>query len=390
MVAMRRVLITWFALLALVASGTGTSLAQDVEPSPAPSASVAPEASFESQETTLVFDDPKWKRISTSRSPAAREDHTWTVDQEGRYAYLFGGRDDDKSFADLWRYDLETDVWKKLSPDGKRPSARFGHSAVWAEGIGMVVFAGQRGTDFFRDLWAYDPVQGQWSELPSRGSAPKPRYGSCMIVAPDGRIQISHGFTSQGRFDDTRAYDLETKRWTDITPAGRRPGERCLHDCFTSSSGQMVLYGGQDNSSSALGDLWVSREDGSWKRAADPRAKARRLYAVTEAGDYAYIFGGAGLGGRALDDLWRVDRETLKFKRVDVPGSSPSARFAGTLISDTARGRLLLFGGKNKVAKADLWQLTGSSVQVAPGEAAAAQSPEPLASADPVVEAIDT
>ena len=46
-----------------------------------------------------------------------------------------------------------------------------------------------------------------------------------MVVARDGRVWISHGFTFAGRFDDTRAYDLGTKRWVNKTPDGRLPGE---------------------------------------------------------------------------------------------------------------------------------------------------------------------
>jgi hypothetical protein len=79
---------------------------------------------------------------------------------------------------------------------------------------------------------------------------------------------------------------------------------------------------------------------------------------VSEAGSNAWIFGGAGEDGAVFDDLWRVDRETLEFERVAVVGDSPSARYAATLIADAARGRLLLFGGRGKAARGDLWTLT--------------------------------
>ncbi len=386
---MRRFLATGFAVLIVSLSASVGAVAQEAEESPQPLTSPAPDASAEPVTGSVMpnFKEPKWKKITPARGPAAREDHTWTVDADSHYAYLFGGRDGGKTFDDLWRYDLETDTWKKLSPRGKGPSARFGHSAVWADGFGVVVFAGQRGADFFGDLWAFDPTEGKWTLLPGKGEAPKRRYGSCMIVGPDGRIWISHGFTFAGRFDDTRAYNLNAKRWASIAPDGRRPGERCLHDCFRSASGQMVLYGGQDNSVRALGDLWVTRPNESWKRQPDPQARPRRLYAVTEAGDYAWIFGGAGKNDAALDDLWRVDRETLEFKKVNVAGTSPSARFASTLITDEARGRLLLFGGMGKVAKADVWQLTDRADAVdteAPlDEVEADTSPAPDSSTEP-------
>jgi hypothetical protein len=313
-----------------------------------------------------------WEEISPARGPAAREDHTWTVDGEGSYAYLFGGRDGATAFDDLWRFDLASDTWQKLTPRGAKPAPRFGHSAVWTADRGLVVFAGQRGADFFGDLWAYDPTTDSWSELPGNGAPPKARYGSCMINGSDGRLWISHGFTFAGRFDDTRAYNLATERWSSIDSDGRRPGERCLHDCFTSATGELVLYGGQDNATASLGDLWVTRTDGSWQRKPDPRAAARRLYALAEAGPDAWVFGGLGVDNKPLGDLWRVDRETLEFDRVAMAGTMPSPRYGATLVTDAARGRLLLFGGQGQQAKADLWQLTPAAT---PSSAAASPSP---------------
>lgn len=304
------------------------------------------------------FLDGRWQKVAQTNGPAAREDHTWTVDPAGDYAYLFGGRDGRKEFDDLWRYDLAADTWEKLKPGGQGPSARFGHSTVWVDGVGLVVFAGQQGVDFFGDLWAYDPERARWKLLPDRGQSPRKRYGSCAVVGNDGKLRISHGFTFAGRFDDTRAYNFENERWADVTPESRRPGARCLHDCFTSSSGQMVLYGGQNDDDRALGDLWSMRPNGSWNREPDPRPRARRLYAVTEAGPNAFIFGGAGANDDVLDDLWRVDRETLEFTRVRTTGPTPPGRSAGTLVTDRKRGRILLFGGEANTAKADLWQLT--------------------------------
>jgi hypothetical protein len=374
---------TSLALAFAVSALGGSVLAQaDTMPSPAPSATVSAEPSplATADPAALAFTEPAWRKITPERSPAGREDHTWTVGGNGRFAYLFGGRDGNKDFGDLWRYDLEKDTWKKLSPRGNAPQPRFGHSAVWVDGFGVVVFAGQRGVDFFDDLWAYDPDSDRWTKLPPNGAVPKRRYGSCMVVGPDGRLWISHGFTFAGRFDDTRAYNLKTRRWASIAPDGRRPGERCLHDCFTTADGELVLYGGQDDGAFALGDLWVLGRERTWQRQPDPGPKPRRLYAVTEAGAHAYVFGGAGEDNRAFDDLWRVDRETLAFERVSVDGPAPAARYAGTLITDPERGRLLLFGGQGTVAKADVWELVDRAPAV---EAQAAPEPEPAGSQAP-------
>lgn len=371
---MRHIHAIALALLLLVSGPAAASHAQDPSPLPSPTSTESPAPTHSPPpESPRMTENLVWTDISPARGPAAREDHTWTVDGDGRFAYLFGGRDGGQAFDDLWRFDLASDTWQKLAPRGAKPAARFGHSAVWTADRGLIVFAGQRGADFFGDLWAYDPTTDSWSELPGNGAAPKARYGSCMVNGPDGRLWISHGFTFAGRFDDTRAYNLATERWSSIAPDGRRPGERCLHDCFTSATGELVLYGGQDNATASLGDLWVTRADGTWQRRPDPPPAARRLYAVAEAGPEAWIFGGVRADNEPLDDLWRVDRETLEFERAALDGATPSARYGATLITDTARGRLLLFGGQGRQARADVWQLGPAAI---PSDAEASPSLE--------------
>lgn len=205
--------------------------------SPSPIASEEPSASPTARASASPSPAPTqapvgWRELTVSGStPAPREDHTWTADAEGRYAYLFGGRDDTGpgSYGDLWAYDLSADTWQQLSGG---PPARFGHNAAWVPGIGLVIFAGQDQA-FFNDLWAYDPVADSWQQLPDTGDRPVARYGSCAAVGPDGRLWISHGFTSEGaRFADTRAYDFAISAWSDETPIGAAPIERCLHACW--------------------------------------------------------------------------------------------------------------------------------------------------------------
>ena len=297
--------------------------------------------------------------------PAAREDHTWTTDEAGTLAYLFGGRDGGVVFDDLWRYDLKADAWSKLEPEGKRPDARFGHTANWVKGVGLVVWSGQAGPRFFADVWAYDPKTNAWRELPGGGDRPAARYGSCASVGPDGRLWISHGFTEDtGRFSDTRAYDFKAGEWADETPDRTVPVIRCLHDCLWTPDGRLVLYAGQTTGIRAIGDLWTLegafRRGGAradWKQAEKPPLPARQLYALAAVGERAYVFGGTPVEGDKLDDLWTLDLDSLAWSQVRAD-RGPSGRSGATFIADPARDRLLLFGGLGDEATfADTWEL---------------------------------
>jgi hypothetical protein len=304
-----------------------------------------------------------WKNLGPEGpAPEAREDHTWTVDPQGRYAYLFGGRNGSRVHRDLWRYDLEGATWEALDPEPEGPSARFGHTALWVDGIGLVIWSGQAGSSFFADLWAYDSDTEAWRELPGAGARPPARYGSCAGTGPDGRMWISHGFTDQGRFDDTRAYDFAARRWSDETPDGEKPIIRCLHDCLWTADGRFLLYAGQTNSDPYLADLWSLVPGGgetptAWTGLGQQAPPGRNLYALATLPERALVFGGAGEGGERLDDLWTLSYADLTFEAVTVDGASPGGRSGATLIVHAGQDRVLLFGGRDDAALADTWQL---------------------------------
>lgn len=329
-----------------------------------PSASASPDPGGSAPAASAV--ETGWTQLEAGgRPPAAREDHTWTMTPDGATAYLFGGRDGGTVYDDLWAYSLASDAWSSLAPSGERPPARFGHNAAWVQGIGLVVFAGQAGTEFFNDLWAYDPASNAWRSVPASGSLPVSRYGSCASLGPDGRLWISHGFTSEGqRFSDTRAYDFEIATWTDATPAGDAPTPRCLHACWWTDNGELALFGGQTTGITALGDLWrltVGERPGTnaWTQLQPPSGlpPERNLYAAARWDAGTIVFGGQGLDGEYLADAWWISDNGVEVRLLDLSGA-PSARSGSELVADAAGDRLLLFGGQNSTTRFDeLWQL---------------------------------
>lgn len=350
------------AVVALIAAactrGTTTPppSAPAVSPAATSSTTVAPPVPAASPSRPA---NPSWARLSTDGAvPAPREDHTWTVDAASGTAWLFGGRDRGTLFDDLWSFDLVSNRWTRIEPSGDTPAARFGHTGTWVDGVGLVVWSGQSGGDFFADLRAYDPATNRWTLLPNAGEVPEARYGSCAAIGPDNRLWISHGFTHTGRFADTRAYDFDVRAWTDKTPAGAAPVKRCLHDCVWSPDGRLVLYAGQTDGVAALGDLWTLDLFETWTEARAPEPPARQLYALARNDATGWVFGGRGADGNVLGDLWTLDLPTLAWDRAQPTGDGPEARAGATLIADTARSRLLLFGGVGAAAFADTWQLT--------------------------------
>ncbi len=350
------------SVLAGCGAPSATSGPPTSEPSTAPS-SEAPRATSanEAPDPTEPAAEapPEWSLLEAV-GPPAREDHTWTVDQAGEVAYVFGGRDGDTVFGDLWAYELATDTWTELPVDAG-PGARFGHEAVWVEDIGLVTFAGQAGpTTFFNDLWAYDPEAGSWRELPSSGAVPVSRYGTCAGIGLDGRLWISHGFTSENaRFADTVAYDFASGVWTDETPAPPVPVNRCLHGCWWTDSGELALYGGQTTGTAALGDLWLL-EDGAWTPVDGTMPAERNLYARARIAGATLVFGGQTVDRTYLADAFLFRDGESDAIAIEPVGAAPAPRAGAEMVVDLRRDRVLLFGGRDAArAYDDVWELRG-------------------------------
>lgn len=301
---------------------------------------------------------------SEGPKPAGRVDGTIAYDPASRRVFLFGGSAGTEK-NDLWVYSFGDRRWTELQPEGERPPARLGHTTIFdAARRRLVVFGGQA-AGFFNDTWAYEIDRNQWRRLAASGAAPSRRYGhSGVLDAARDRMIISHGFTNSGRFDDTWSFDLVSDTWRDISPqSGARPLRRCLHHAVTdAANNQMLLYGGCASGFGPcpLGDLWsFDLNSNRWTEiTASPRPAAREHYGVAfdSARNRMILFGGAGPG--KLNDTWEFDPQARTWRETPLAGPAPAARSRhhGAFASD--RGVSLFFGGATSATQTnELWLL---------------------------------
>lgn len=300
---------------------------------------------------------------SDGPAPGPRVDGAIAYDARSRQVFLFGGLAG-TARNDLWAYSLDRNQWTEMRASGG-PPARFGHTLI-LDPIRrrLVIFGGQAG-GFFNDTWAFAIDSGSW-QLLSPGGGPSKRYGHSAIYDAAGeRMIVSHGFTDEGRFDDTWAYDLRNGAWRNLTPAGDKPLRRCLHHAVYDPGGnQMLLYGGCSSGFGPCpqGDLWAfDLTRNVWtQRTAAVMPPARQWWGgeFDAAHGQFVVFSGATADG-LRNDLWAYDPRSNAWQQQTAPGEVPEPRqrhetaYAGDLQA------LFFFGGRTASADTnELWMLS--------------------------------
>ncbi|CAL1285269.1 unnamed protein product [Larinioides sclopetarius] len=118
--------------------------------------------SFDFKEVPVFnIDNCSWKKVSTSSEfPEPRRCHGCV--QMGTDVYICGGFDGSVAFADIWKFDLDTFQWKKLSVT--LPTPIYFHSAAVSQAGQLFVFGG---VDSIRANTRTNELFSMWLKIPS-------------------------------------------------------------------------------------------------------------------------------------------------------------------------------------------------------------------------------
>ena len=137
---------------------------------------------------------------------------------------------------------------------------------------------------------------------------------------------------------------------------------------------QIVLFGGlaasgpRENPWVVLGDTWIWNGS-SWRKISDggPEARYAHAMAFDRARGVVVLYGGATMTAagetRHLEDMWQWDGD--RWTEIRLSGSPPGKRYSPGMAFDSARGRMVLYGGlevktRNEVVTFDdVWEWDG-------------------------------
>ena len=310
-----------------------------------------------------------WQRLGTTNAPPARRDAAMGYDEARHRLILFGGRNDTGALDDTWALDLNTLNWQPLATGSAiRPDARYSMvTGVDLTRHRLLITTGQAPGALFNDVWSFDLTTDTWSEIAAQGDIPDIRYGAAGgITAGGDSFFLSHGFTDQGRFDDTRRFDLATNTWYDVTPATTRPLPRCLHAATLTQGNDMVLFGGCASGFGPcpLNDTWLFEQNtGLWSEIPTPSDVEARLFPslVTLGNRNELLLFGGETGGSAFGDGWVLDMDSRQWVEIMAMGETPEARAGHSMVwvptmAEATNGGALLFGGQTGSTDFnDLW-----------------------------------
>lgn len=234
----------------------------------------------------------------------------------------FGTNDFSTYFKDLWEFDPVTQQWTQLS--SCTCIGRTHPAFVVLNGKIYVGLGGNNGD--LNDWWEYDIASDSWTQRPS---LPGPPRHHPFHFAAGGYVYAGFGHSGFMYFDDWYRYDPVNHQWTqmDFHPNGPRvAGQEFTHD----GHGYVISGDGFNHQNLPEGEFWkYYHEDDSWFRLPDhpgtaPDGRVGRWAPGSFVLDgHVYFFGGVNRAGNFLyADMWSYELETTTVSSSELPANT--------------------------------------------------------------------
>ena len=208
-------------------------------------------------------------------------------------------------------------------------------------------------------------LDGTWDELTTSGGPPADRGWHSAIYDPVAHRMIIFAGWSGSAYNsrnDTWALDLSTNTWSQISTTGGPPATRAAHvGVYDSSRHRMVIYGGHNWWTSWRNDTWaLDLSSNTWTQLSTtggpPPARHSHGGFYDSARDRLIVFGGNGSGG-SLNDTWSLDFSTDVWTQISTTGGTASPRQVFASAYDETNDRVIIssgWGGSDETWALDL------------------------------------
>jgi len=248
---------------------------------------------------TWEWSGKDWTQIRTEISPPARSRGAMAYDKTRGMVILFGGWNDlGKSLGDTWGWDGNT--WTKFC-SSCNPPPRGCFDMFYDPSRKQVVLYGgcDDNGNFYNDAWEWNGVD--WDRIDQTDS---PLISGAPLIY-DPQNQRAVGFLAGF---PTGTWIWDDQGWSKLTSPSEPPGRANAALSFNPMSGQILMFGGQND-------------------------KGKSLY----------------------NDTWLLNDTTWSEVK---SGLQPPGRWGHVVFFDPSRGKFMLFGGFGRSALNDMWEFT--------------------------------
>ena len=301
----------------------------------------------------------------TAGGPSVRAYSALIYDTDAEQVLLFGGRNRNASFNDLWGWTGSS--WTLIDNQASGgPGARGGVAMAYDSARSVAVLFGGGGI-LTSDTWEWDGAS--WSQVGTGGPTPR---GFTAMVYDEARAEcVMFGGWSNGfnYFDDTWGWDGGA--WSQLVSSGSTPPPRGFHAmAYDQARGVTVLYGGlriQGSTTTVYDDTWEWDGD-TWTQLAPLDSPGQRAYhAMTYDSSIHRVVLNSGRDANAtpLNDSWVWDG--TDWKPLPIAFGSPTARQSPGMAYDAHNARHVVFGGNDGVfylSETWLGEVVGSVPQI--------------------------
>ncbi|TGZ76531.1 galactose oxidase [Ascodesmis nigricans] len=314
----------------------------------------------------------------------------------GNNIYVFGGRDMNTCFSDLYVLDADAMSWSKPEVHGDVPPPLRAMTMTPVRNK-LVIFGGGDGKYYQNDVWVFDSITCKFTQPPVYSSKrPWPRRAHAACYYKNGIYVFGggdgvHAMNDVWRLDVTDLNkgvywkELSPSDYEPLTPLGMattttttttsppsssssgapsqppssagsgmgqeemkyrsKPPCRGYHTASMIGS-NLVIYGGS-NGTECYDDVWVFNvEELVWKYVAVQHARQRLCHTATVVGSFLFIVAGHD-NVDYVNDVLLLNLVTMTWDSKRIFGAPPSARgYHSTILYDS---RLFVIGGYNGI-----------------------------------------
>ena len=247
------------------------------------------------------WDGSRWTRLSTN-GPPARDDGVLVFDSRRQRLVLFGGRSGQTLLGDTWEWDGTT--WTQKTGSG--PEARLHAVGAFDPQAGVVRMYGGVGTDDVprTDTWEWNGTA--WTRVSTAGPADR---GSDHMAYDATRQRTTMLLFKRVPPNADQTYNTDLWEWTGTTWTalpGSGPTISPIQPLVgVGPTGGLLLFDGGVLQGTASTWVWQS---GQWTRAATTGPSIRNGHALAydSARNRVVLFGGFG-PGQDFSDTWEWD-----------------------------------------------------------------------------------